>query len=162
VENEAAGFHELWSRYARDVKRFAYHLSGDAALAEDVVSETFLRAWTTRGRIEISTVKGYLFTIARNLVFQEMRGRKRQVGLDWDVGIQDRVGPELEAREELKQVQTALAGLPELERSALLMRAEGLTYEEIAAALGIPAVTVRVKVHRARLKLAEQTTRSVK
>ena len=50
----------------------------------------------------------------------------------------------------------ALARLPEIDRAAVLMRAdEGVPYEEIAAALGISTVAAKVKVHRARLKLAE-------
>lgn len=50
----------------------------------------------------------------------------------------------------------ALARLPEVDRAAVLMRAdEGLAYEEIAAALGISVASAKVKVHRARLKLAE-------
>jgi RNA polymerase sigma-70 factor (ECF subfamily) len=49
-----------------------------------------------------------------------------------------------------------LEQLPEADRAALLMRAdEGLAYEEIAAALGLPVATVKVKVHRARMKLAQ-------
>jgi RNA polymerase sigma factor (sigma-70 family) len=162
VENDTAGFHQLWNRYAKDVQRFAYHLSGDAALAEDVVSETFLRAWTTRDRLRLSTVKSYLLAIARNLVFQQARGRRRQVALEVDVAAGQTVAASVENRQELERVKAAVAELPETERSALLMRAEGMPYEEIAAVLGIPSTTVRVKVHRARLRIAESKTRSVK
>ena len=50
----------------------------------------------------------------------------------------------------------ALQTLPEIDRAAVLLRAEeGMSYEEVAAALGISPVAARVKVHRARLKLAE-------
>jgi DNA-directed RNA polymerase specialized sigma24 family protein len=61
-----------------------------------------------------------------------------------------------EARDELAWVLRALEQFPEADRAALLMRAdEGLSYEEIAAALGMPVATVKVKVYRARLKLAQ-------
>jgi RNA polymerase sigma-70 factor (ECF subfamily) len=53
-------------------------------------------------------------------------------------------------------VLTALARLPEIDRAAVLMRADGgLPYEEIAAALQVSVAAAKVKVHRARLKLAE-------
>ncbi len=60
-------FHELYDRYARDVHRFAVYLSGDRMLADDITSETFLRAWNASGRIREATVKAYLFTVARNV-----------------------------------------------------------------------------------------------
>lgn len=67
-------------------------------------------------------------------------------------------GPDDVARgqSDLRVVLTALAALPEIDRAAALMRADdALTYDEIAAALGISVAAAKVKVHRARLKLAE-------
>lgn len=62
----------------------------------------------------------------------------------------------MEVKDELDRVLRALQEFPEVDRAALLMRAdEGLPYEEIAAALGLPVATVKVKVHRARLRLAQ-------
>ena len=49
-------FHELYTRYARDVHRFALYLSGDAALADDITSETFVRAWNSAAPIREATV----------------------------------------------------------------------------------------------------------
>jgi len=46
-------------------------LSGDAALADDILSETFIRLWYARGRVDLTTVNGYLFAIARNLFLAE-------------------------------------------------------------------------------------------
>jgi RNA polymerase sigma-70 factor (ECF subfamily) len=54
----------IYERYNRDVYRFALFLTGDASRADDLVSDTFVRAWTARGRIQQETVKGYLLTIA--------------------------------------------------------------------------------------------------
>ena len=67
-------------------------------------------------------------------------------------------GPERRAHAqlELQTVLAALQTLPEIDRAAVLLRAEeGMLYDEVAAALGISPVAARVKVHRARLKLAE-------
>src|ERR1700674_1597160 len=60
-------FSALYKKYAPDVFRFALYLSGDRSQAEDLTSETFVRAWTSPEAIEVATVKAYLFTIARNL-----------------------------------------------------------------------------------------------
>ena len=148
-------FSELYRTYAADVYRYAVFLSGDPALADDI-SETFIRVWHARARVDLTTVKGYLLTIARNLFLTERRNARRMTTLD-ERARDIRPGPDrcAGAQIELQVVLEALQTLPEVDRSAVLLRAEeGMSYEEVAATLGIPAVTARVKVHRARLTLA--------
>jgi len=150
-------FSDLYRRYAGDVRRFALFLSGDPAIADDIVSETFIRLWHARGRVELPTVKGYLLTIARNLFLAERRQARRLTPID-ERARDARPGPEQLAQSsaDLQAALTALQTLPETDRAATLLRAEeGLSYEEIGAALGISAVAAKVKVHRARLKLAQ-------
>lgn len=148
---------QLYRGHARDLYRFALFLSGRHDQAEDLVSETFIRLWNARGRVDLATVRAYLFTIARNLYIQQQRHRRR--GADLDDRLPDSApGPEQQAggRDELRAVLAALQTLPEIDRAALLMRAnDELSYAEIASALGIPEVSARVKVHRARLALAQ-------
>lgn len=150
---------ELYRAEAPALRRFALFLSGNAATADDLVAETFIRLWTARERVDLATVRGYLFTIARNLFLQQVRGRKTHpafVPID-EVAIDGDPGPEARAarRDELRVTLAALQELPEIDRAALLMRADdGLTYEEIGAALGVATGAVRVRVHRARLRLA--------
>lgn len=150
-------FERLYERYARDVYRFALYLSGSQADAEDIASETFVRVWTVRDTVRVATVKAYLFTIARNLYADGRRRESRQVALH--SGLADPApGPALEAegRQKLAAVLTALQELAEIDRAALLMRAQdGMPYDEIAAALGLSLAAAKVRVHRARLKLAE-------
>src|SRR5262245_3555040 len=149
-------FAALYRAHARDVHRFALFLSGDAALAEDLVAETFVRMWHARPRVDLATVKAYLFAIARNLYLEERRRSARSAPLDDRVadpapGPMQRAG----ARDELRAVLAALQELPEIDRAAVLMRAEAdMPYGEIASALGITESAAKVKVHRARLKLA--------
>jgi RNA polymerase sigma-70 factor (ECF subfamily) len=156
-------FHDLYAQYSRDVYRFALYLSGDAALADDVTSETFIRVWSSPERIRLATVKGYLLTIARNLCLMERRRSSRHLSLDETVPSKnDSALRQAEVKDELARVLRALQELPEADRAALLMRAdEGLAYEEIAAALELPVATVKVKVHRARLKLAHVRNQEV-
>lgn len=148
-------FSNVYERHAQDVYRFALYLCGDAALAEDIVSETFARAWTTPGEIRVGTVKAYLFMIARNLHRASLKRQAREAELE--DGLPDlKPGPDVVAdrRLELQAVLEALKTLPELDRAALLMHAQdGMPYAEIAAALGLSLAAVKVKIHRARLKL---------
>ena len=149
-------FGELYRQYAPDVFRFALYLSGERAEAEDLTSETFVRAWTAPEPVRMSTVKGYLFTIARNLFLQGRRRTRRQSELV-DVHADPGPGPEVRADRdsELRVVLAALMRLPEIDRAALLMRAgDEMPYEDIARALGISLASVKVKIHRARLALA--------
>lgn len=149
-------FHDLYARYAGDVHRFATYLSGDPAMADDITSETFLRAWTSSSPIKEATVKSYLFTIARHLYFAETRRTARHDELadalpSGAPSAEDRVAHQAS----LARVLKALAQLPAVDRAALLLRTrDGLSYEDIAAALELSLSSVKVKVHRARLKLA--------
>jgi len=150
-------FGELYETYARDVYRFALYLSGDAALADDITSETFIRVWSSPEPVRLATVKAYLLTIARNLWLMERRRSSRWQGLDETMADSSQsVSRQTEVKDDLDRVLRALRDIPEVDRAALLMRVdEGLSYEEVAAALGLPLATVKVKVHRARLKLAQ-------
>ena len=151
-------FDALYKQYAADVFRFAIYLSGDRQDAEDITSETFVRAWTAPGPIVTATVKGYLLTIARNLFLHGMRKRSRNVPLN--EGIRDSHPPpdaEAQSKAEYRAVMAALQRLPEIDRSALLMSAyEGMSYDEIARALSISLSAVKMKIHRSRLKLSEE------
>ncbi len=150
-------FEDLYQRYARDVYRFALYLSASPAQAEDIAAETFVRVWTGRDNLRAASVKAYLFTIARNLHSDGRRRESRNVELP-EILLDASPGPDIAAqdRQELAAVLRALQDLPEVDRAALLMRAQdGLAYEEIAEALHLSLSAVRVKVHRARLRLAE-------
>jgi len=148
-------FHDLYVRYAGDVHRFATYLSGDSSLADDITSETFLRAWTSSSRIRQDTVKAYLFTIARHLASAEFR-RTSKIDELPDTWPSHAPSPAETAEQQasLQRVLTGLRALPPDDRAALLLRVrDGLPYDEIAAALNLSLSNVKVKVHRARLKL---------
>jgi len=151
------GFGALYTKYAQDVYHFALYLSGERGEAEDITSETFVRVWASPETIRVATVRGYLFTIARNLFLQGLRKKSRQVGLDENLR-DPRASPyaQFEQKAELRAVLAGLQKLPEIDRAALLMRAfDEMPYEEIARALGISLPAVKVKIHRARLALTD-------
>jgi RNA polymerase sigma-70 factor (ECF subfamily) len=148
-------FHSLFERYSQDVYRFALYLSGDPSLAEEIAQETFVRVWVMPGEVRGGTVKAYLLTIARNLYLAERRRAARHVALDSDLP-NPKPGPEAAAggRQEWDAVFEALQGLREADRTALLMHVQdGLSYAAIASALGLSTAAVKVRVHRARIKL---------
>jgi RNA polymerase sigma-70 factor (ECF subfamily) len=147
----------LYKRYAPDVRRFALFLSGDSVMADEITSDTFVSAWLARERIREPTVKSYLFTIARNLYRDMQRRQKRLAELDERMtDKRTSAQTHMEQTAEVHAVLQALQQLPEVDRTALLMRAlDEMPYEEIAETLGIPVVTAKVKVYRARLKLMQ-------
>ena len=147
----------LYERYAGDVRRFALYLCGDMVMADEITSDTFVRAWMAAGGIRQPTVKSYLFTIARNAYTDLLRQAARHTQLDENMrDTRISAQTQMEESAEVRAVLAALQQLPEMDRTVLLMRAlDEMPYEEIAETLGIPVVTAKVKVHRARLKLMQ-------
>ena len=149
-------FHEIYERHSRDVYRYTFWLSGSAADADDLTSETFARAWAGRDEIRTETVKAYLFAIARNLYLKELRHSKHQTDLS-PHHADPKPAPEqlVESRLELAHAMEIVQSLPEVDRAAFLLRIQHeLPYEEIARILQLPLTTVKVKIHRSRLRLA--------
>jgi RNA polymerase sigma-70 factor (ECF subfamily) len=148
-------FQDLYESYASDVYRFAYWLTGDSPEAEDITSETFIRAWVNRTTIRTETLKAYLLTIARNAYLQRQRKKKHQAVLE-DIYPDPAPGPQeqVETQFELLRAQKILQTLPEIDRTAFVLRVQHeLPYAEIARVLEISLAATKVKVHRVRKKL---------
>lgn len=149
-------FHELYVKYAADIYHFSLFLCGSAAEAEEITAETFARALTGKAPLVSSTVKGYLLTIARNLYLESLRRRRRLTELSPELPDGDaQLEHEVSLKSELEAVQSWLQTVPEIDRAALLLRVDGVTYDDISQALNISMASAKVKVHRLRLKLAE-------
>lgn len=148
-------FNSLYNKYSADVFRFSFWLCGKKDEADDITSETFVRAWARRAKIHTETLKAYLFTIARNIHLENVRKAKHHYDLP-DSYIDPNPGPDAvtESRMELQRVLKVIGTLPETDRSAFIMRVgHDLSYEEISRALSISLSSAKVKVHRARKKL---------
>jgi RNA polymerase sigma factor (sigma-70 family) len=148
-------FKEIYEVYSTDVYRFALWLSGDSHEAEDITSKTFVRALIKRSTIRTETLKAYLFTIARNIHLERLRRNKRQIALVADhpdpAPQPDKV---VESRFELRRVRGILRTLPEIDRTAFIMRVQlELPYAEIARVLELSLPAAKAKVHRVRKKL---------
>ena len=147
----------IYQQYAPAVYRFAYGLCGDSHMANDLVAETFVRAMLSSKPIGMETVRAYLCTIARRLYLKEWHRRRRHIELE-DVHFDGACGPEQSAIEAqtFQRTMAALQQLSEIDRAALLMRADdAVPYEDIARALDISLSSAKTKVFRARLKLTQ-------
>ncbi len=148
-------FQDLYESYATEVYRFALWLAGDRSEAEDITSETFIRAWVHRNDIRTETLKAYLFTIARNAFLQRQRKGKRRVTLQ-DIYPDPAPGPheQVDTHLQLLRVQELLQSFPEVDRTAFVLRVRHeLPYAEIARVLELSLSAAKVKVHRVRKKL---------
>jgi RNA polymerase sigma factor (sigma-70 family) len=148
-------FQDLYESYAIDVYRFALWLAGDSLEAEDITSETFIRAWVHNSKIRTETLKAYLFTISRNIYLQHQRKKKRQVVLA-DDHPDPAPGPEelTESQLKLRKVQRVLQTMPEIDRAAFVLHVRlELPYAEVARILKLSETATKVKVYRVRKKL---------
>src|SRR6476660_3700883 len=111
----------LYERYAGDVRRFALYLCGEVVMADEITSDTFVRAWLSAAPIRQPTVKSYLFTIARNAYTDLLRRAARHTQLD-DNMPDHHISPhtQMEQRAEVRAVLAALQQLPEIDRTMLL------------------------------------------
>jgi RNA polymerase sigma-70 factor (ECF subfamily) len=140
---------QAFDAHHQSVYRFAFRLTRDAGLAEDITQECFLAYVRAPARVDPKrgTVKTYLFAIARNLVLKHYRDTRESEPLD-DL-VEDRFRPDLAAA-----VEQAVASLPPLQQEAVvLFEYEGFTLEEIAGISGCDAGTVKSRLHRARERL---------
>jgi RNA polymerase sigma factor (sigma-70 family) len=146
----------IYERYNGDVYRFALFLTGEPAAADDLMSETFIRAWTARDRIQQETVKSYLLTIVRNLYRDQLRATRRFVALE-DAIEDDAPGVDVqvEHRSSLHDVRARLRRVAKGDRRALLLYVfKEMSYAQVAAALGISIGATKSRICRAREALS--------
>ncbi len=169
---DTAAFNRLVKTYERPIYNTAYRLCGSYDDAADMAQEAFVRAWNNlksfRGDSAFST---WLHRIVTN-VFLDDRKRKRarpQTSLDEALELEESRGArqfedsspgpaEIAEGEERQQILArAIATLPEAQRvMVVLYHTQGLAYEEIAEATGLPMGTVKSRLNRARLALRDR------
>ncbi|MEW9266267.1 RNA polymerase sigma factor SigE [Kineococcus endophyticus] len=154
-----------WEEVVRDhsarVYRLAYRLTGNRHDAEDLTQEVFVRVFRSLSNYQPGTFEGWLHRITTNLFLDQVR-RKQRIRFDAlaeDAGeklASTDIGPEraYEHRNLDDDVQRALDALPpDFRAVVVLCDIEGLSYEEIAATLGVKLGTVRSRIHRGRAQL---------
>ena len=138
------------------LRRFARTLARDAADADDLVQQALERAWARADQWQPDRgLEGWVFGILRNAFLDEQRrhGRTSERFAPQELGDNVGVQPD-EAMDTRSAVHSAMARLPEDQRSALmLVLVEGLSYREAAQALGIPEGTLTSRLARGRAAL---------
>ena len=166
-DGDLEAFETLVTRHQHSVVGTAAKMLGGATDAEDIGQQVFVRVWKHAARYQPSAkFTTWLMTITRNLVFNELRRRRRsqQVSMDADEGdtIRHQFVDEQAAApsEEMldselhEAIDAAIASLPEAQRLAIVLRRyEGMPYEEIAEVLKTSVPAVKSILFRARAEL---------
>jgi RNA polymerase sigma-70 factor (ECF subfamily) len=152
---------QVVSEHSARVYRLAYRLTGNVHDAEDLTQEVFVRVFRSLSTYTPGTFEGWLHRITTNLFLDQVR-RKKRIRFD---ALADDASERLPGREPDPSraydeahldddVQRALDALPPDFRAAVVLcDIEGLSYEEVAATLGIKLGTVRSRIHRGRSQL---------
>ncbi|AGZ45125.1 RNA polymerase sigma factor [Actinoplanes friuliensis] len=162
-------FAAVFDEHSPGLWRYLARQAGPA-VAEDLVAETFLVAWSARSdyRPGLGSVRAWLYGIAVNLLRRHYRGQAQQSRIserlsglrEADDGAVDRAAERLDARTRVEGLAAAIAELPDGDRDVLLLTSlGGLDTAEIATALGIPEGTVRSRLHRVRRGLRAHATK---
>jgi RNA polymerase sigma-70 factor, ECF subfamily len=152
---------EIVSTHSARVYRLAYRLAGNQHDAEDLTQEVFVRVFRSLSTYTPGTFEGWLHRITTNL-FLDMVRRRQRIRFD---ALADDAAERLPSREpspaqhfndthfdaDIQQALDTLA--PEFRAAVVLCDIEGLSYEEIAATLGVKLGTVRSRIHRGRSHL---------
>lgn len=166
---DAKAFEQLVEIHQRAVIGTVMRMLNNLDDAHDVAQQVFVRIWKSAPRYEPSAkFTTWLFTITRNLVFNEMRRRNRKREVSMEAGQEEhhpepasprRDQPDASAeREELESaIDRAIQSLPEKQRLAVcLRRYEDMPYEEICTVLGMSLPAVKSLLFRARNDLKEK------
>ena len=140
------------------MRAFAVSLTRNGSLADDLVQDTVVKAWTNFDKFEAGTnLRAWLFTILRNTFYSHRRKTKREVA-DVDgvfaAGLASK--PTHDGRLQLKDFMRAFGKIPVEQREALiLVGASGFSYEEAANMCGVAVGTIKSRANRGRKALAE-------
>lgn len=169
AEGDIEAYGKIVNRYRLRLYNFVFRFVGDRETAEDVVQETFLRAFRKRKEYRaIANFSTWLFTIAGNLAKSELRRRKRwrlfslHRDDEGDTGIDlpdESYRPDTITESSIADVhiQQAISSLAANYRQVILLRdVEGMSYQEISEIVECPVGTVKSRVNRARLKLQQK------
>src|ERR1700682_5495867 len=157
-------FSALYERYQRPIFRFAWHMSGNCATAEDVTQEVFMLLIHNPKNYDPAkgSVGGYLFGIARNLTRRRLDRSRLDEPLaeEWPEGNEAGLASDTDLLADLNRgdirecFQKAVLSLPEQYREVIVLcDLEEMSYPEAAGILQCPAGTIASRLHRARLML---------
>jgi RNA polymerase sigma-70 factor (ECF subfamily) len=159
LEGDEEAFTALYRRRQGPVYRFALHMTGSAAIAEDVTQEVFLALIENGRRFDGSRgpLLSFLYGIARNRVLRRIEKDRPAEPFREEFAAGEDLLDDLTRRETVEQVRRAVLSLPEAYREAVVLcDLENTSYEDAAAALECPVGTVRSRLSRGRAMLAQK------
>jgi RNA polymerase sigma-70 factor (ECF subfamily) len=162
IRRDQDAFGELYDRHAVRVYRHIYYMVGNAAEAEDLTAQTFLRAWEAIERYQVrgAPFVSWLLRIAHNLGVSYLRSKRDSSELhDGIVDTKERRDPEWSYQQtaEEEMVREAILKLREEQRQVIILRfIEDLDYKEVAEIIGKSVAAIRVIQHRALNSLRKQ------
>jgi len=140
------------------MRAFAVSLTRNTALADDMVQDTVVKAWTNMDTFKTgSNMRAWLFTILRNTYYSSRRKSNREVA-DVDGVITENLAekPAHDGHMQMADFRRALLHLNDEQREAiLLVGASGFSYEEAAQMCGVAVGTMKSRTNRARIRIAE-------
>ena len=163
VESPTLEWDDIVAEHSARVYRLAFRLTGNRQDAEDLTQDVFIRVFRSLDSYEPGNFNGWIHRITTNLFLDRVR-RSSRLRMDaFTDGAEDRLlGREIVPESAVHDaafdpdIEAALASLPEEFRVAVVLcDVEGLSYEEIAAVLGIKLGTVRSRIHRGRTQLRD-------
>ncbi len=170
-QGDVQAFEELHRRYVASIYRLVRRKLGDALLAEDIAQETFMKALKMMDRVDDSfNFGGWVHTVARNLCFDELRRRQRDLRAEGSDEDDDEFLANLpstsrsfdpvdvqESNETRRRVWSVAQRLPEKYRLVLTLRElQDLSYRQIARTLKMSESAVETLLYRARLRFKEE------
>jgi RNA polymerase sigma-70 factor, ECF subfamily len=166
ADGDEEAFVALYRRRQAGIYRFALHMSGSAAVAEEVTQEVFVAVIGDGKRYDEvrGSATSYLFGIARNHVLKLLERSRPCIGLDDDCAestpATDNVLADLARAEAIENVRQAVLELPPVYREAVVLcDLEELSYAEAADTLQVPVGTVRSRIARGRAILVQKLSK---
>jgi RNA polymerase sigma-70 factor (ECF subfamily) len=155
-------FAELIDRYQRPLRYFIARLAGSPDLADELSQETWLTVLSKIHTLRsAATFRVWLYRIARNKVYQELRRKKVTIELDEDLEAPDDTADEIGSFEDAAKLHRCLEKLKPLHKEVLLLRfLEEMSYEQIADVLECNLGTVRSRIFNAKLALRRELEES--
>lgn len=149
---DSQAFASVYDLYIGKIYNFIFYKTLHQPLAEDLTSQTFLKAWKNIKQFQGGNFSAWLYSIARNLVIDHFRAQKEFLNIDdcWDLQASDDIFKEVDDRLKIEKIKTAFSQLNSKEREILILRFwQDLSFKEIALILQKNEGAVKMSFGRA-------------
>ena len=157
---DADTFKKVFIPYHQKLYRIAYRIVQDAASAEDIVQDTFIKLWNKRDEMQrIDNTEAFAIIILRNTCLDHLRKTKNDRYTDYDTDMPETtsLSKQIEVQDEAEKIKYLINKLPDQQRQVMMMKHwDEYSDEEIEQVTGLSAGNIRVILSRARKTIREQ------